>query len=141
MAAYTYGNFPLHLCKGEIDFDTAAVKALLVDSTYSIDIDLHDVRSQLSGEISGTGYSSGGVPLTGVVVIYDPNTNTTRIDADDANFGIVTLSDVAGLVVYVDTGTPATSPLVSFHQMPSQNPDGVAFVYTWNADGILTLAA
>lgn len=141
MAANTYGMFPVHLCRGEIDFRSATLKAMLVDSNYTEDLDAHEFKSQVTNEVTGTGYTAGGVALSGPTIIYDPATNTTRVDAADANFGIVTLSDVAGIVVYVDTGDPATSILVSYHSMAPQNPDAVPFVYTWHADGILTLAA
>ncbi len=141
MATYTYGRFPLHLCQGEVDFRTATVKALLVTSAYTPDLDLHDYASSVTGEVSGTGYTTGGVVLSGVTLVYDATTNTTRIDAADANFGILTATDIAGIVVYVSTGTMTTSPLVAYHGIGSESPDNQSFVYVWHSDGIATIAA
>lgn len=141
MAANTYGKFPVHLCQGEVDFRVATLKAMLVGSDYTVDLDNHEFKSHITDEISGTGYTAGGVTLSGPTIIYDPATNTTRVDAADANFGVVTFTDAAGIVVYVDTGTAATSILVSYHSMAPQELDGEPFVYKWHADGFVTLAA
>lgn len=140
MAAYVYGSFPLRLVKGEVDLDTATVKALLVGSGYVFDADTHDYRDDVTGELTGTGYTAGGVTLTGVSTVYDAATNKVKVDAADAAFGTVTLTGVTGLVTYLDTGTAGTSPLMSYHSFASQSPNGVPFTYAWHADGICTLS-
>lgn len=139
MAANVYGNFPLRLVKGDVDLDTATVKALLVGSGYTFNADTHDFLDDITGEVTGTGYTAGGVTLTGVTTTYDAATNRVKVDAADAAFGTVTLTGVTGLVTYVSTGTPATSPLMSYHSFASQSPNAVPFTYAWHADGILTL--
>jgi hypothetical protein len=143
MAATAYGNFPLELLKGNIDFDTAAVKALLVDSTYVFDKDAHthldDINAITGAEVAGTGYTAGGVAVTNVVTSYDAANDWAKLDADDVAFGTVTLTDVTGIIFYVDTGSAATSPLISHDSFAAQAPDAVTFTYQINANGIVTL--
>jgi hypothetical protein len=144
MAATAYGNFPLELLKGNIDFDTAAVKALLVDSTYVFDKDTHthldDINAIVGAEVSGTGYTAGGVAVTGVITSYDAANDRAVLDADDVAFGTVTLTDVTGIIFYVDVGgVAASSPLISHDSFAAQAPDAVTFTYQINAAGIVTL--
>ena len=139
MAATAYGNFPLGLLKGEIDFDTATVKALLVGSGYTFNKDTHVYRSDITGEVTGTGYTAGGVAVTAVTTAYDATNDRAVLDAADVAFGTVTLTGVTGIVFYVDTGTATTSRLISYDSFASQSPNGVTFTYTVNAAGIVTL--
>lgn len=48
-------------------------KAMLVSSGYSEDRALHTKRSDITSEISGTGYSAGGTPVT---LAFSVNTTT-----------------------------------------------------------------
>jgi hypothetical protein len=138
MAANGYGNFGLNLLRGNVDVDTDTFKAMLVGSGYTYDAD-HDFRDDVTGEVTGTGYTAGGVSLTGLTTTYDAATNRVKLDAADASFGTVTLTGITGLVVYVSKGSAATDLLVSFHSFAAQAPSGVPFTYAWGTDGILTI--
>jgi len=46
--------------RGNIDFDTDTFKMMLVTSTYAPNKDTHTKRSDVTNEVSGTGYSAGG---------------------------------------------------------------------------------
>lgn len=137
MAARAYGKFVQHVAKADIDFDTAQLKALLVGSGYTPDYDANEFRSDITSEVSGTGYTAGGISLTSESITLDTTNHRLKVDADDANFGTLTVSGIVGLVVYVDTGSSATDQLVSFHTFSSQSPSGVNFTYAFHADGIL----
>lgn len=136
MAANAYGKFIQHLAKADIDFDTVSLKAMLTTGTYTPDFDTHEFRSDVTNEVTGTGYSAGGVALTGEAITLDAANNRLKIDADDANFGTVTITGIEQLVVYVDTGLSTTDLLVSRHSFASQSPSGVNFTYAFHADGI-----
>lgn len=137
MAARAFGKFVQHVAKADIDFDTASLKAMLVGSGYTPNYDTHEFRSDVTSEVSGTGYTSGGISLTSESITLDTTNDRLKVDADDANFGTLTVSGITGLVVYVDTGSSATDQLVSFHSFSSQSPSGVNFTYAFHADGIL----
>lgn len=111
------------------------LKAMLVEAAYVFDRD-HDFRNDITDEVTGTGYTSGGVDLTGVTVAYDTGTGRVKIDADDADFGILTATGIAGIVVYVDVGTSATDPVISYHSFTAQDPTSQPFTYAWSVDGV-----
>lgn len=139
MAATAYGQATKNVNIPALG--SATVKALLVTSSYTFDQDAHDFLNDVTGEVTGTGYTAGGVTLTTVALSYDSTNNRVKIDADDAAFGTVTLTGVTGMIVYVSTGTSSTSPLLSYHSFSSQSPSGVTFTYQFHANGIVTLTA
>ena len=48
---------------GSIDLDTDTIKVLLVTSAYTPDQDTHTKHSDVTNEVSGTGYTAGGATL------------------------------------------------------------------------------
>ncbi len=145
MAITASGLYGLTLEKQLIDtlnqsYEAETHKVLMVTDTYTHAYDTHDFRDDITNEVTGTGYTAGGVTLTGVTTTYDAATNRVKVDANDAAFGTVTLTGVTGLITYVSTGTNTTSPLMSYHSFASVSPNAVSFTYTWHADGILTFA-
>lgn len=141
MTAALYGGFTLAAVKGEFDLDTDTVKALLVDATYVFNPDTHDYLDDITGEIVGTGYTAGGVPLTNFTFTKDTANNKITFDADDVSFGTVTITGAAGIVLYVSKGTAAASPLMCYEALsPAVDVSGAAFTYVFPAAGIGSLS-
>jgi hypothetical protein len=69
---------------GSIDFDTDSFKVMLVTSAYTPNKDTHDFRDDVTNEVSGTGYTAGGVATTVTVSAVD-----TANDRVDITFGAV----------------------------------------------------
>lgn len=136
MTASGYANFIVNALKANVDFDTMPLKAMLCTPSYVADLDAHQFRSDVTDEVTGTGYITGGVTLTGVSLTQDTGLNRLKIDADDANFGELTVPDIGQIIIYVDTGSAATDILVSRHSFTPRSPTGGVFTYTWNLDGI-----
>jgi hypothetical protein len=126
----------------QVDWDSDTVKVLLCSSSYTPDQDAHQYRSDLTSEVTGTGYTAGGVALTSRTSSYVGASNTLVLDADDATFSNVTLTARYG-IVYVDTGTSSTSPLLGYVDFGANvTPSAQPLVITWDAtDGVLKLVA
>jgi hypothetical protein len=64
-------------------------------------------------------------------------------DGADVTYTAVTGNSVEALVIYVDTGTAATSPLVAYIDTGVTGlpvtPNGGNISVTWNASGIFSL--
>lgn len=110
------------------------LKAMLVNSTYTFNRDTHSFRSDVIGEVSGANYPSGGITLNNVTIQLDAGNHRVEIVADDAAFGMITADDVAQLVVYVDTGDPATDRILSVHTFTPATLSNRSFAYAWNDD-------
>jgi hypothetical protein len=114
------------------------VKVLLCTNSYTPNLDTHQYRSDLTNEVSGTGYTAGGVTLASKTATYASKTLT--LDAADVTFSTVTLTSVRYAIVYIDTGTSSTSPLLGRVDFgANQSPSAQDLVLVWDAAGILTL--
>ena len=61
MASLIYNSCIDDMARNAIDFDTDSFKVMLVSASFSADKDAHLKRSSVTNEISGTGYTAGGV--------------------------------------------------------------------------------
>lgn len=107
------------------------VKVALVDTgtyTYSA---AHQFLSSLSGVIGTAQTLASKTYANGV------------FDAADVTFSAVTGANAEALVIYIDTGSPATSPLVAYIDTGVTGlpvtPNGGDITVTWNASGIFAL--
>lgn len=117
MANIVFNSAIRDLFNGDIDFNADTFKLALFGSTYraiadETKRDSHAVRSDLSDEITGSGYSSGGITLGSVTVTMDTATNEVYVDLADPTFSSVTLSGVQYGVLYKSTGVAANDRLV-----------------------------
>jgi hypothetical protein len=89
-------------------------------------------------------YSSVTASAVGTPQTIGSKTFTNGVfDGADVTYTTVTGSQVVSLVIYVDTGVAATSPLVAFLDTGITNlpvtPNGGDISITWNASGIFAL--
>lgn len=115
-------------------------KAMFLTAAYVLDQDAHDFVNDVSAnEATGTGVAAGGYTLVTPTVTVDGATNTVKLDAVDISAISVTACYV---VVYVSTGTPSTSPILSITDL--SEGDAVNAVWTgvvWGAGGIVGISA
>lgn len=116
--------------------DTYKVK-LLTAATFDA---AHTTLAATGGTESGasTGYTAGGVTLTGVAVTT-VTTNDAKFDADDITLTASGGAITAGYgILYNDTDTD--DPPVAFIDFDGSQSagDGTQFKITWNAAGIFT---
>ena len=112
MASIIYNSALDDAVKGNIDFDTDAFKIMLVTSSYTADKDAHTKRSDVTNEVTGTGYTSGG-DSTSVTVTKDTANDRIDIDFTDVSWTTATIT-AAGAVIYKTTGTASTDNLVAY---------------------------
>lgn len=75
MVSFLYYSAPEDMAKGAIDFDTDSFKMMLVTTSYTPS-QPHSKRSDITNEVSGTGYTAGGQACT---VTVNRSTNVTSI--------------------------------------------------------------
>lgn len=61
MPSLIYNSAIDDMARGAIDFDTDTFKAMLVTSAYTPNKDTDLKRSDVTNEVTGTGYTAGGV--------------------------------------------------------------------------------
>jgi len=124
---------------GSIDLDTDTIKVMLVTSSYTPNQDTHEFKSDVTNEVTGTGYTAGGATLSNKSVTQDNTDDEGVFDADDVTWSNSTIT-ARGAVLYKSTGNDATSPLICYFDFgenkSSSNGD---FSIQWNSEGIINL--
>ena len=77
MASLIFTSFLEDLARGAIDMDTDTFKVMLVTSAYTENKDTHTKRSDVTNEVTGSGYTAGGVTCT---VTVTKDTTNDRLD-------------------------------------------------------------
>ncbi len=89
-------------------------------------------------------YSSASSAAVGTPQTIGSKTFTDGVfDGADVTFTAVTGNSVEALIIYIDTGNNATSPLVAYIDTSVSGlpvtPNGGDITITWNASGIFAL--
>src|SRR4051812_18343644 len=81
-----------------------SLKLMLVDSTYTMNIDTNVFRSDVTGEVVGTGYTAGGISVGSVTGTVD--TTNDRGDFTIAGSLTITTATITarGAVLYKPRG-------------------------------------
>lgn len=76
-STFQYGKCIANLLGGEasgdafaVDFISDTIKCLLMTNTYSVNLDTHETKADLTNEVTGTGYSAGGTTLASKTIVY-----------------------------------------------------------------------
>ena len=120
MASFNFTNLAKHLAKANIDWDTATFKVMLLSSVptttdTSGNQDTWEYRNQITNEITGTGYTAGGIAqaftLNAITLVGGKQTITwTNI----TNGWTTSTFSALGAVIYLNTGTSTTDILLHF---------------------------
>jgi hypothetical protein len=137
VTASWYGNGLLGLVSAtaarRIDWVNDTVKVALTTSTYTPDQDAHDFFNDVTNEVTGTGYTAGGVAIGSKTAVYDAATNELRLSSAAAAWTTITVT-ARRAIIYKDTGTASTSPLLGWVDFGAdQSPAGANFTITPDA--------
>jgi len=137
MANLIYNSFKKQIMNGDIDLDNDSIKVMLVYQAYTPNADTHNEITDVTNEISGTGYVAGGRALSGLSVSQDNGDNEGVWDAANVIWASSSLS-AYGAVLY---DTTAASALICYFDFGSyQVSSSGTFTISWNAEGIINLA-
>jgi hypothetical protein len=103
MASLIYNSALRDEATGAIDYDTDTFYAMLVTSTYSPNKDTHDKRDDVTNEVSGTGYTAGGMAVTVSVAAVDTTNDRVVITFASHSWTTATIT-ARGEVIYKRRG-------------------------------------
>jgi len=128
MAPALYPSFKKLLLDGDIDLLTHDIRVVLIDTGVYTFNSAHDFFNDLSGVI---GTETG--------LLANKTTTAGVFDADNAVVPSVSGATVEAVVVFRDTGNPATDPLIAFIDGLTLTPDGNNVNVNFHASGIFAL--
>jgi hypothetical protein len=116
-----YDQFKLRQNNGnsiDLDNPSGTFKILLCAPAYTPDQDAHVFHSDLTNEVTGTGYTAGGNAVANPLLSHNTGSGLITFDGDDpADW----LQDAGGFtdarvaVLYHDTGVSGTSVLLAYN--------------------------
>ncbi len=125
MANALYGKGKEHILNGDIDIDTATIKAILLSSSYVPSLSTHEIVSDVSTYRLNTDQT-----LTSVTKALGV------VDAADVTFTAVAAGATAKYVaLYKDTGVAGTSYLIALYDTITNFPvttNGGDIVIQWD---------
>jgi len=141
MANAIYNSFKRDIQNGTINLTADTINVMLVTSTYTPNIDTHTKRSDITNEVSGSGYTSGATSLVTTVVSADTTNDKGVFDADDVSWTGSTIT-ARGAVLYKSRGGAASDDeLIAYLDFVTDKvSSGGNFNLVFNVNGILTLA-
>lgn len=132
MANAVYPKFKENVLKADVDLDSTIKVALLKTSyTYSSS---HQYYSSASADAVATS-----------AALSSKSTLNGAFDAANVTFTALTGSTVGSFVVYLDTGSNATSPLIAYYDTRadaspvSYAPSGTDLEISWSASGLFSI--
>ena len=127
MANALYDKARERFLTAQLNWSTDTIKAVLVDTgVYTPNLASHEYLS----DISGSARISTSSALTG------KTTASGAADANDVTFTSVSGASIEAIVLYKDTGTEGTSPLIAYIDTATGlpiTPNGGDIIVTWDS--------
>lgn len=131
MANTLYDLARKRFLEGNINWLTDTIKVVLVDTgNYTPNFTTHEYFSDISGSAL-----VGTVSIAGGVTLASKATTGGAADAADITFSAVSGASIEAIVIYKDTGTPSTSPLIAYIDTATGlpiTPNGGDIIVTWD---------
>lgn len=110
MASFVFNTLIADMAAGNIQTASHSFKMMLVSSSYTPSR-AHAKRSDITNEITGTGYTAGGAACT-VTVATDQGGNRTSMEISDTSWSNATLTARRGVVYRTRGGASSADELV-----------------------------
>lgn len=124
-----------------VNWTSDTIKCALTTSSYAWNQDTDEFFSAVTNEITGTGYTAGGVTLGSKSLTYDTSSNESRLIAGNASWTASSFT-AAIAVVYKSTGTAGTSLLMGHVDFGgNQTVSSGTFTIQWDATGVIKVTA
>lgn len=116
-----------------------AVKVLMCTDSESPNFDTHNFRDDITAEVSGTGYTAGGVVITSTELTISSGVLT--YDAADASWSSSTISNAMAAVGYFARGGASSADELVFLSdfVTAASTTNGTFTIQWHASGIFTV--
>lgn len=113
MASFYYDSFWHDLMQGNIVPSTDTFKLMLTTSTYTPSKSAHAKRSDITNEVSGTGYTAGGSTATITLTAASGNSDLELTNMADVSWTTATITAAYG-VLYKSRGGAASADNLMF---------------------------
>ena len=131
MPSLIYNSFFEDIARGAVDLDTDTFWVMLTTSGYSENKDTHVKRSDVTNEVTGTGYTAGGQSVT-VTVTKDTVNDRLDVSLGSASWASSTIT-ARKAVYYKRRGGAATADELVMVNDFGSDVSSTAATFTLNA--------
>ena len=128
MANSLYDKGRQRFLEAQINWLTDTIKCILVDTAaYTANFSTHEFLSDIP--------TSARIGTTSGVTLTSKTTTGGAADAADITFSSVTGASIEALILFRDTGTEGTSPLIAYIDTATGlpiTPNGGDIIVTWD---------
>lgn len=114
MASLIYNSAVRDEAVGNVNFGSDTFYAMLVTSTYTPNKDTHAKRSDVTNEVTGTGYTAGGQAIACTVAAVDTANDRVVMTFASINWASSTIT-ARGMVVYKRRGGVSSADELVFY--------------------------
>jgi len=140
VTAKLFGRFFNLLTAKDTDLDSDTLKVMLCTSSYTPNQDTHEFKSDVTNEVTGTGYTAGGQALASVTTSYTGASNVWALDAADTTWAASTITARYAVVYDATPGSDAARRLIGYVDFGQDvSSTAAAFTIVWAAAGIATV--
>lgn len=133
MASLIYNSFLEDVTTGDMDLDSDTFYAMLVTATYTPNKDTHTKRSDVTNEVTGTGYTAGGEEV-GVTVTKDTANDRLDVEFDNVSWTGATITARACVIYKYRGGLASADELVAYVDFGSNvSSTNAAFAVTFSS--------
>lgn len=118
-----------------INLEAEDNKVAMVTDSHTPDFNAHDFYADLTNEVSGTGYTAGGVALTSTEITISSGVLT--YDATDVSWASSTISNAMAAIGYADAVNDELIFCSDF--VTAASTTNGTFTIQWHASGIFTI--
>ena len=138
VSAKVYSKFHLSALLKTIDYTNDTIKIMLCTSAYTPVQNTHQFKSDVTSEVSGTGYTATGATLASKTAATA--TTVATFDAADATWPASTITARYAVVYDATPATDATRPLICYIDFGADViSSGGTFTITFDPLGIWTM--
>jgi hypothetical protein len=113
MSSCIFDSFLYSLATGQINISTATFKVMQVSASFTPDRGVHSLKSQVTNEVTGTNWTTGGIIIP-VSVSVDTVNHQTNFLIGPFEQNNVTISNIRYSIIYEASGIDSTSNLVAY---------------------------
>src|SRR5262245_10816965 len=103
MASLLYGIAKKKFAQGLIAWDGAQTFKVMLTTGYTPNQETHVSRADVTGEVTGTGYSAGGQTIVSPTVTQDTTNHRAVLSCTNPSWSSSTIS-ATGAVIYQSNG-------------------------------------
>ncbi len=132
MASVVYNSAKKNVGDGYLAWDslTSTFRGLLVNASYTPDIDTHIYVSSITNELSGGGYVRKDI--VGRTVSVDTGNDRADFNADNITWTAISGGTAAGLIIYKFVTADADSQLIAYIDFTDTVLNGGDFTLKFN---------